>query len=60
MILLHRPSIQLKYSLTSLKTAYHETAQAYFSSSKVDKVLSTFFADNLDQTLALLQNLIGL
>ena len=58
--LLHRPSIQLNKSLTRLKTAFHETAQAHFSSSKFDNVLSTFFVDDLDQKLVLLQNLVGL
>ena len=43
MTLLHRPSIQLNKSLTILKTAFHETAQAYFSSSKFYNVLRTFF-----------------
>ena len=43
MTLLHRPSIQLNKSLTRLKTAFHETTQAKFSSSKFDNVLSTFF-----------------
>ena len=43
MTLLHRPSIQLNKSLTRLKTAFHETAQANFSSSKFDNALSTFF-----------------
>ena len=50
---LHRLSIQLNKSLTRLKTALHETAQAYFSSS------TSLFADNLDQKLALVQNLLG-
>ena len=58
MTLLHRPSIQLNKSLTILKTAFNETAQAYFSSSKFDNVLSTFL-DNLDQKLALLQKHLG-
>ena len=49
---LHRPSIQLNKSLTRLKTASHETAQAYFSSSTIS------FVDNLDQKLALPQNLL--
>ena len=59
MTLLQRPSIQLNKSLTRLKTAFHETTQANFSSSKLDKVLSIFL-DNQDQQLALLQNLLGL
>ena len=50
---LHRPSIQLNKSLTRPKTALHEAAQAYFSSS------TTFFVDNLDQKLAVPQNLLG-
>ena len=40
---LHRPSIQLNKSLTRLKAAFHETAQANFSSSKFDNLLNTFF-----------------
>ena len=59
MTLLHRPSIQLNKFLTRLKSAFHETAQANFSSSKFDNVLGTFL-DNLDQQLALLQILLGL
>ena len=43
MTLIHRPSTQLNTSLTRLKTAFHETAQANFSSSKFDNALSTFF-----------------
>ena len=43
MTLLHRPSTQLNKFLTRLKTAFHETAQAIFSSSKFDNALSTFF-----------------
>ena len=46
--------------MTRLKTAFHETAQAYFSSSKFGNVLSTFVVENLDQKLALLQNLLRL
>ena len=58
MTLLHRPSTQLNKFLTRLKTAFHETAQANFSSLKVDNALSTFL-DNLDQQFAVLQNLLG-
>ena len=43
MTLIHRPSIQLNKFLTRLKSAFHETAQANFSSSKFDNVLGTFF-----------------
>ena len=52
MTLLHRPSIQMNKSLTRLKTAFIETAKAYFSISKFDNVLSTFYVDELDQKLA--------
>ena len=41
MTLLNRPSTQLNKSLTRLKTAFHETAQANFSSSKFANALST-------------------
>ena len=40
--LLHRPSTQLKKSLTRLKIVFHETAQAYLLSPKFDNALSTF------------------
>ena len=60
MTLLHRPLIQLNKFLTRLKSAFHETAQANFLSSKFDNVLGTFIVDDLDQKLALLQNLPGL
>ena len=43
MTLLHRPSIQLNKFLTRLKSAFQETAQTNFSSSKFDNVLGTFF-----------------
>ena len=43
MTLPQMPSIQLLKSLTRLKTAFQETAQTNFSSSKFDNVLSTFF-----------------
>ena len=59
MTLLDRPSIQLNKSVTRLKTALQETARTNFLSAKFD-MLSSFFEDNLDQKLALLQNLIGL
>ena len=59
MTLLHRPSTQLNKSLTRLKTAFQETAQANFSSSKFDNALSTFL-DILHQQLALPENLLGL
>ena len=60
MTLLQRPPIQLNKSLTRLKTAFHETAQAIFSSSKFGNVLSTFFVEKLDQKLTLLHILLGL
>ena len=59
MTLLHRPLIQLNKSVTRLKTTFQESAQTNFSSSNFD-ILSSFFEDNLDQKLPLLQNLIGL
>ena len=40
---LHRPSIHLNKSFTSLKVTFHEIAQAYLLSPKFDNVLSTFF-----------------
>ena len=43
MTLLHRPSIHLNKSFTTLKVTFHEIAQAYFFSPKFDNVLSTFF-----------------
>ena len=59
MTIQHRPSKQLNKSLTILKVTFNETAQAYFSSSKIDNVLNTSLG-NLDQKLALLQNQLGL
>ena len=59
-ILLRRPSFQMKKSFTRLKIAFQETAQEYFLSSKFDNVLSTFFVDHLDGKLALFHNLLGL
>ena len=55
-----RTSIQLTKSFTSLKIAFHETAQEYFLSSKFDNLLSTFFLYRLDGKLALFHNLLGL
>ena len=51
--LLHRPSIHLNKSFTTLKVTFHEIAQAYFLSPKFDNVLSTFFVEHLDQKLPL-------
>ena len=48
---LHRPSIHLNKSFTTLKVAFHEIAQANFMSPKFDNVLSTFFVGHLDQKL---------
>ena len=53
MTLLHRPSIHLNKSFTTLKVSFHEIAQAYFLSPKFDNVLSTFFVGHLDQKLPL-------
>ena len=41
--LLHRPSIHLNKSFTTLKVTFHEIAQANFLSPKFDNVLNTFF-----------------
>ena len=60
MTLLCRPSIQLNKSSTVLKTTFYENAPEYFLSSKSDKVLSTFLSDQLDQQLALYDNLLEL
>ena len=60
MTLLHRPSIHLNKSFTTLKVTFHEIAQAYFLSPKFDNVSSTFFVGHLDQKLPLCYNLLGL
>ena len=60
MTLLLRTSTHLNKSLTRLKMTFHETAQEYFLSSKLDNVLGTFFVDDLYQILSLFQNLLGL
>ena len=60
MRLLLRPSVQLNKSLTALKFTLYENAQKQILSSKSDNVLSTFYSDQLDQQLALHQNLLGL
>ena len=62
MSILHqrRPSIQLINSLTVLKTTFYENAPEYFLSSKSDNLLNTFFSDQLDQQLALHENLLEL
>ena len=57
---LRRPSIQLNKSLTVLKTFFYENAPEYFLSSKSDNLFSNFFSDQVDQKLALHENLIGL
>ena len=53
MTLLHRPSIHLNKSFTTLKVTFHEIAEAYFFRPKFDNVLSTFFVGHLDQKLPL-------
>ena len=60
MTLLSRPSIHLNKTLTVLKTTFFETAPEHFLSSKSDNLLSTSFSDQLDQQLALHENLLGL
>ena len=60
MTLLRRPSIQLNKSLTVLKTTFYENAPDIFLSTKSDNLLSTSFSDQLDQQLALHENLHGL
>ena len=58
--LLGRPSVQLNKSLTVLKTTFYENEPEYVLSSKSDNLLSNFFSDQLDQQLALHENLLGL
>ena len=53
MTLLHRPSIHLNKSFTTLKVTFHEVAQANFFSPKFDNVLSNFFVGHLDKKLSL-------
>ena len=53
MTLLHRPSIHLNKSFTTLKVTFHEIAQANFLSPKFDNVLNTFFVGDLDKKLPL-------
>ena len=60
MKLLRRPSIQLDKSLTVLKTTFFGNAAECFLSSKSYNILSTFFSEQLDQQLALHENLQGL
>ena len=60
MTLLRRPSNQLNKSLTVLKTTFYESAPEYFLNSKSDNQLSTFFSDQLDQQLAVCENLLEL
>ena len=52
MTLLLRTSSHLNQSLTRLKTTFHETAQEYFLSSKIDNVLTTFFVDDLSNIIS--------
>ena len=59
MTVLRRPSIQLNKPLTVLQTTFYENATEYILSSKPDNLLSTFFSDQLDQQLALHENLLG-
>ena len=49
------PSIQLNKSLTRLKTAFNDTTQAKFSSSKFDNVLSNFFRQPRSTTSSALE-----
>ena len=60
MTLLHRTSIHLNKSLTTLKMIFYEIAQAQFLSVKFDNVVSSFFVNQLGQKLSLIQNLLGL
>ena len=60
MTLLCRPSIQLNKSLTVLKTTFNENASEYILSSKSDKLLGSFFSDQLDQKLVFQENRRGL
>ena len=53
MTLLHRRSIHLNKSFTTLKVTFHEIAQAFFLSPKFENVLSTFFVGHQDQKLPL-------
>ena len=39
---------------------FYEIAQSQFLSVKFDNVVSTFFVNNLDQKLSLIQTLLGL
>ena len=58
MTLLRGLSFQLNKPLTVLKTTFFEKAPEYFLSSKSDNLLSNFFSDQLDQQLALHENLL--
>ena len=55
MTLLHRPSIHLNKSFTTLKVTFHEIAQANFLSPKVDYVLNTFFRPPRSKITSLLE-----
>ena len=57
---IRRPSIQLNNTLTVLKTTFYENAPEYFLSSKSDNLLGTFFSGQLDQQLALHENVLEL
>ena len=59
MTLLHRPSIHLNKSFTTLKVTFHEIEQAYFLSPKFDNVLSTFFVGHLGQKFFTPQTVLG-
>ena len=60
MTLLHRPSIHLNKSFTTLKVTFHEIVQANFLSPKFNNVLSNFFVGHLYQKLPLRYNLLEL
>ena len=60
MTLLLRTSIQLNKSLTVLKITFYENAPEHILSSISDNLISTFFSDQLDQQLALHENLRGI
>ena len=60
MKLLRRPSIQLNKSLNVPKITFYENARENFLSSKSDNLLSNFSSDQLDQQLALHENLLEL
>ena len=59
MKLLRRPSIQLNKSLTVLKTTFFENAPEYFL-LEISQHIKHFFSEQLDQQVALHENLQGL